>query len=193
MVACAPHDPQIEYIVSPAEKLPLEEDAFDLITVSSALHWLDHSAFFAEACRVLRPPAWLIIYDNYFLGQMEENTAYQAWSQDHLLKKYPIPPRTHFDFAAENLETAGFHLVHQEGYQNRVEFSIAALVDYLVTQSNVIAAVEGQGQDIEGVRTWLSRGVAPFFGNRPTASFLFGGSIWYLRPAQCHKPRHHSA
>jgi hypothetical protein len=54
-------------------------------------------------------------------------------------------------------------------------------VDYLVTQSNIIAAVEGQDQEIEDVRQWLTDGVAPFFDDRPEASFLFGGFIWYLR------------
>jgi len=181
MIACAPRDPHIAYLVSPAEKLPLKAAIFDLITVSSALHWLDHAAFFAEAQRVLRSQAWLIVYDNYFSGKMDENTAYQSWSQEYFLKKYPVPPRARFDLAEADLKEAGFHLACREEYQNRVEFSLATLVDYLVTQSNIIAAVEGGNQKIEDVRQWIAEGIRPFFGAQPEATFLFGGSIWYLR------------
>jgi hypothetical protein len=71
----------------------------------------------------------------------------------------------------------------QEHYDNRVTFSAETLVTYLVTQSNVIAAVEGGRESITDVREWLREGTAPLFGTRTEASFLFAGPIWYLRKA----------
>jgi hypothetical protein len=45
--------PRIEYRCARGEESGLEQGSVDLLTVAQALHWLDHSAFFAEARRVL--------------------------------------------------------------------------------------------------------------------------------------------
>ena len=114
---------------------------------------------------------------------MQENAEFQGWFQGHFIAKYPSPPRTQTGFGAEDSEKEGFHFAGQEEYQNLVKFSIETLVDYLVTQSNVIAAVEGGSEGIEDVRQWLTENISPFFGNRIEATFMFGGPIWYLRKA----------
>jgi hypothetical protein len=54
---------------------------------------------------------------------------------------------------------------------------------YLVTQSNVIATVEGGKESIGDVRQWLTASVTPFFADGAEAKFLFRGPIWYLRPS----------
>jgi len=181
MIALAPTDPQIEYMFAPAEKMPVDDSDFDLIAISSAFHWINRSAFFTEARRVLRPQGWLVMYDNYFCARMEESRAFQAWGRDHYLTKYPSPPRASVGFSAEDAEQDGFRLIGQEEYQNFVQFSLETLVDYLVTQSNVIAAVEGGKERIEDVMRWLTENIAPFFAGRAEATFMFRGPIWYLR------------
>jgi len=183
MLAHAPADPRIEYLVASAENLAVNDNDFDLLTVSSAFHWLNRSAFFAEARRVLRAPGWLIIYDNSFAGRMEENPAFQAWMSQVYLKRYPPPPRNRNPFEVADAEEQGFHFDNQEHYQNHVRFSLATLADYLVTQSNVIAAVEGGNEHIDDVREWLTRHIRPIFGDRVEATFKFQGPIWYLRKA----------
>ena len=183
MIALAPPDPQIEYVVAPAENIPADDHDFDLITVSSVFHWLNRSAFFVEARRVLRSHGWLIVYDNYFSARMEENSAFHTWGREHYFTRYPSPPRARVGFGAEESEKDGFQFVGQEDYQNLVKFSVETLVDYLVTQSNIIAAVEGGKERIEDVRQWLTESVTPFFEGRAEATFLFRGPIWYLRPS----------
>ncbi|HVE60450.1 MAG TPA: class I SAM-dependent methyltransferase, partial [Chitinophagaceae bacterium] len=42
----------ISYQISTAEKTPFPDDSFDLITVATAYHWFDHTAFHKEATRV---------------------------------------------------------------------------------------------------------------------------------------------
>jgi ubiquinone/menaquinone biosynthesis C-methylase UbiE len=181
MIALAPTDPQIEYFIAPAEKIPVDDNAFDLITISSAFHWMNRSAFFTEAHKILRSQGWLVVYDNYFCSRMEESYAFQAWARDHYLTKYPSPPRASVGFSAEDGEQDGFRLIGQEEYQNFVRFSLETLVDYLVTQSNISAAVEGGKERIEDVRHWLTENFAPFFAGRAEATFMFRGPIWYLR------------
>jgi ubiquinone/menaquinone biosynthesis C-methylase UbiE len=183
MIAIAPSDSQIEYFVAPAEKLPVKADYFELMTVSSAFHWINRGRFLAEARRVLRSHAWLIVYDNAFFGQMQENKDFGRWFQERYISKYPSPARSQTAFSEEDSEKECFHFVGNENYQNLVTFSIETLVDYLVTQSNIIVTVEGGSEEITNVREWLSENIAPFFRNRMEANFLFGGSIWYLRKA----------
>lgn len=183
MITLAPPDPQIEYVVAPAENVPANDHDFDLITVSSVFHWLNRSAFLGEARRVLQSHGWLIVYDNYFSARMEENRAFHTWGREHYFTKYPSPPRARVGFETEDSEKDGFHLIGQEDYQNLVTFSAEALVDYLVTQSNIIAAVEGGKERIADVRQWLTESVTPFFAGRMEATFLFRGPIWYLRPS----------
>ncbi len=181
MIALAPADPRIEYYVSPAENLPVQDNDFDLMTLCSAFHWMNRNEIFSEARRVLQPQGWLIVYDNYFSAQMQENPAYQAWARAHFLTKYPSPPRAHVGFDAEDCEKEGFYVVGQEEYQNFVNFSVETLIDYLVTQSNIIAAVEGGRERIEDVRQWLTAYISPFFGDKIEGTFMFRGPIWYLR------------
>jgi SAM-dependent methyltransferase len=183
MIALAAPDPRITYVVARAEELPGDGAPFDLMTLSSVLHWLAGDAFFARARQALAPAGYLIVYDNYFTGQMEGQPDFLSWSRESYLARYPSPPRAHVAFDAETAARQGFAFLGQEHYENTVAFSPATLVDYLVTQSNVIAAVEGDRESIAEVRRWLEDGTTPLFGARTEAHFLFHGPIWYLQKA----------
>jgi hypothetical protein len=93
---------------------------------------------------------------------MEKSHAFQAWGRDYYLTEYPSLPRASVGFSAEDVEQDGFRLIGQEEYQNFVQFSLETLVDYLVTQSNASAAVEGGKERIEDVRHWLTENLAPY-------------------------------
>jgi len=179
MIALAPRENGIKYFVAPAENLPFGENEFDIITLSQVFHWLDTDKFLVQANRVLRPNGWLVAYDNYFSGQMTENTEFHRWYKEEYLEKYPIPPRAKIMFTSENINPYGFRLLKEEWDKNIVGFSLEGIVDYLVTQSNVIAAVEGGKEKIEEVREWLTESIKPMFGNAKE-NFLFNTPIWYL-------------
>jgi SAM-dependent methyltransferase len=61
-IAVATPHPGIDYRIAPAEKSGLEARCADLVTVAQALHWLDLSAFYAEALRVLKPGGVLAVW-----------------------------------------------------------------------------------------------------------------------------------
>jgi hypothetical protein len=89
--------------------------------------------------------------------------------------------RARLDFTEEDSGNEGFHLARHNQYQNRVSFSVEGLIDYLVTQSNVIAAVEGGTEEIGEVRLWLRENLEPIFGELKEAVFSFHGPVWYLQ------------
>jgi ubiquinone/menaquinone biosynthesis C-methylase UbiE len=50
----APH-PNVTYRVSPAHLSGLPDASADVVTVATALHWLDLDLFYAEVTRVMKP------------------------------------------------------------------------------------------------------------------------------------------
>jgi len=57
-----------------AERLPFPDASFDALTCCSGVHWFDQEAFFGELHRVLRPGAWVGLYDHYFTGEMRAHS-----------------------------------------------------------------------------------------------------------------------
>jgi SAM-dependent methyltransferase len=170
----------IEYVLASAESLPFAAEAFDLITISQAVHWVDKRKFFAEADRVLKPEALIVAYDNLFQGQMLGEPAFEDWYRSEFLKNFPVPPRGVRAFERESENRQDFVLKHEEFNENRLEFSAAEFVDYLVTISNVIAQVENGARSIGEVYEWLTSGVEPFF-NEKRREFLFISPVWFLQ------------
>lgn len=179
MMAQAVREEGINYVVCPAEDLPFGAEQYDLITVSLAFHWLDRERFLSEAARVLKNDGWLVIYNNGFSGQMRENEAFSLWNQEYLLR-YPTPPRNYGGFTPEDATLGGFHFANAENFTNEVPFSVEQLTGYLLTQSNVIAAVEQGSDTIEDVQSWISQSLQSLF---PTlvCHFHFSGYIWFLQ------------
>ena len=183
MIALAPKDKNIAYFVSNAENLPLNENEFNLITISQAIHWLNRKKFFSEARRVLKEKGWIIIYDNYFSGRMPENPQFHTLYKKSFLEKYPIPPRNWAAFTGEETEKEGFVLLKHEQIENKIRFSHEELTNFLLTLTNVIAAVEGGREEITDVKLWLAENLKPFFKNTAGVTILFNAPIWFLQRA----------
>jgi ubiquinone/menaquinone biosynthesis C-methylase UbiE len=183
MVALAPRDARIAYLIASGDQLPFTEGVFDLMTLSQSFHWLDREKFFKEACRTLRAGGRMVVYDNYFLGRMEENAEFHEWFKENYPRRFPAPKRGRLAFEPEDLEGTGFQLLGHERFPNSTRFTLTALVDYLTTHSNVIAAVEYGADDINEVRRWLAENIKPFYGDFEEVGFIFDGLIWYLENA----------
>jgi SAM-dependent methyltransferase len=181
MISFAPKDEKIDYLISDAEVLPFAADAFDLITMSQVLHWLDRKKFFKEARRVLKRKGWIIVYDNNFSAQMPENPEFQRWHKEYFLEKYPSPPRNWVSFTAEDTAKEGFNLIKHESFTNEINFTKDELAAFLLTISNVIAAVECGNENLKDVELWLNENLEPFFQNSNETAFLFNAPIWYLQ------------
>ena len=182
MLAAAPREVGLRYVVAAAEALPLADAAFDLLTVALAFHWFERGRFLAEARRVLRPGGWLVIYNNGFSGSMRENADYARWNRAVYLARYPTPPRHDAPLTDEDAAAAGFRFLVRERYANDVTFSLPELAAYLMTQSNVIAALEEGSERAEAIQAWLLAELAPLFSG-PRATFPFGGTFWLLQKA----------
>ncbi|HEY3476030.1 MAG TPA: class I SAM-dependent methyltransferase [Anaerolineales bacterium] len=180
MLRFAERRPGIDYIQAPAEQLPIKSDSADLLTTSLAYHWFDPQHFFAGARRILKDNAWMIIYNNWFAGQMKEEPGFEQWASADYEQRYPSPPRNSAPMTHEFARQHGFAFVSSEEYQNEIRFTVEELAAYLMTQSNVIAVTEQGNETLDEVHDWLIKQTRLFFKSE-RATFLFGGFIWYLQ------------
>jgi ubiquinone/menaquinone biosynthesis C-methylase UbiE len=180
MLSHAAVHPCIRYVQASAYALPMADHGADLMTVSIAFHWLERERFLAEARRVLRPGATLVVYHHHFQGKMKENPAFREWCDDIYYPRYPNPPRHKEPFTEQDAQRNGFHFAEPEPYTYELVYTPEQFVRQQNTHSNVIAKVEEGNEKLEDVYAWSLETVRPFFPG-PTATFLFGGEIWYLR------------
>ena len=74
-------------------------------------------------------------------------------------------------------------MVKDERYSNVVFFDRKQLIDYLLTQTNVIAAIDRGESTLDDARAYLTTEISPFFTLAEQQAFDFGGPITYLRRA----------
>ncbi len=171
------------FIAAAAERLPFVDAAFDVLTVSSGLHWFDRPAFLVEARRVLVSDGVMILYDHGFLGQMQSNPGFATWGADTYLLKFPSPPRNAMVGGSDDYE--GFELLSEEAFTEEVPLTREQLTDYLLTQSNTIAAVEEGRATAEEIRTWLLAELDPFYEDPAMpAGCMFWGRYEELAPGR---------
>ena len=179
MLFFAPHKDVIRYSVSPAENQPFENDTFDIITVSSGVHWFDIDKFLVEARRILKNSSWLILYENYFNSAMEGVEGFREWCTDVYLRQFPNPPRNNkYNWADENLQPKGMHYVTELRSVYSIPFTRKQLALYLTTQSNIIAKVEGGKFTYGEVQTWLNKELTPFFPSDDDAPRAISYGNW---------------
>lgn len=160
MMRVAPTASNVTYMLGRAEQLPFDSDAFDAVTCSSGVHWFDQARFFAELARVVRPAAWVGLYDHYFMG-MYDVDAFGPWVQE-LLARYPLPPRNMQAGDPRAEAPSGFETVGTQVFDDPIEMTSEEFVDYQLTVSNCVAAVE-RGTPRTEVHEWLLESTEPLF------------------------------
>jgi ubiquinone/menaquinone biosynthesis C-methylase UbiE len=172
MLAAAPARPRVTYVAAGAERLPFPSEAFDVLTVSSSVHWFNQASFFAESRRVLEPAGAMIIYDHFFVMQMSKVAGFADWMATTYLQRYPRPP--HQERAYEWTQSPdGFILVGQDNYPDPIDLTQEALIAYLLTQSGTIVADE----PAEVTAAWLQDQTTDFFDGADIRTLEYWGTI----------------
>lgn len=174
---------RIDFQKAQAEQLPFSNLEFDLVTVCSGVHWFQIDAFLKESHRILKERAWLVLYDNFFISEMDEMPSFNTWFPEVYLKKYPSPPRNNaYDWSNENLSPKGFSLEKEEKFKNKVSFSKEELILYFTTQSNITAYISSQQGTYEEVEKWLDEELTAFFPNEETRRVInYGNWVKYIQ------------
>lgn len=176
---------KIRYTIALAEQQPFADNSFDLITVSSGVHWFDIDKFLVEASRLLKSKSWLVLYENYFISEMVGNDNFSNWFPNVYLKTYPSPPRNNvYPWTNENLISKNFNFVTEEKFKNPITFNKKQLALYFTTQSNIIAAVEKHQTTYDQVENWLDQELTSFFDSDDiTQTVNYGNWIKFIQRA----------
>lgn len=183
MIELAYTHQDIEYQVARATMQPFDNNMFDIITVCSGIHWFSIDDFLTEANRLLKSNSCLVLYDNYFLGEMLGQPEFNYWYYNLYLKKFPAPPRNdQYVWNKEKLETLKFNFIYKDSFINTVDFNLRQLILYLTTQSNIISKVESNETTYEDVEIWLSNQLESFFNDEDSVIQVnYGNWIKYLQ------------
>ncbi len=141
-----PH-PRIEYSVAPAEESGLEPGSVDAVTVATAIHWFDLSAFVEEVRRVLRPGG---LFAFWTYADAELDPALRDLVRE--FSRGPLGP--YWSDRVRSLWSAGYgaYAIPMEEIDAPI-FEVEAawnpdqLLGYLRTWSATQAFVEAQGED----------------------------------------------
>ncbi len=134
-LAHAEKHPKVEYRVATAENSMLGSASVDLVTVATAIHWLDTDKFYPELRRILKPggviAVWL--YDN-----CEINTEVDAVSlkyTNELVESYwPVENRKAWNF--EKSVEFPFEIINAPVFELRLEWNMEEYLNFLYTWSS---------------------------------------------------------
>lgn len=182
MLSQAIRHEHVSYVEARAEQLPFDTASFGLLTVAGAFHWFDQRQFMLEARRALRRGGWLVVYNDGFCGRMIGNDNYETWNRQYYLVRYPTPPRNSQSISHADASAFDFEFCGRDNFAHEVEFTPDRLVSYLLTQTNVIAAVEAGKEDLQAVAHWFQRSIEPLFA-KTMEKFLFSCEMQFLKRA----------
>ncbi len=180
MLANAVRDERIRYVQARAESIPFPSESAPIVSTALAIHWFDRHQFLRQVWRVLTAEGLLLVYTNGFSGIMRESPGFQSWAWEVYPQRFPTPPRDSKPLTPEEATDAGFEFIAEDRYENEVSFMPEELVAYLVTQTNVTAAVKQGRESLESASQWILKQVRPFFASEK-ATFVFVSRAWYLR------------
>jgi SAM-dependent methyltransferase len=173
MISQAEPNENIQYSISNSEVLNFENESFDIVTIASGFHWMNSKLVFPEIARVLKPKAWLMIYDHR-INHRQANLA--NWYEEFYLGKFPAPARN-TETIQDSLMT-DFCLVKEENFEHQIPFTINKFVQYLCTQSNVSNAVNTGVLNYQEIEIELKKNLSSYFKN-DEASLLIDFSYNY--------------
>jgi SAM-dependent methyltransferase len=166
------------WVVASAERLPFRDAAFELVVVGSALHWFHREAFAAEAARVTRSNAYLVVHDHGFTGVMDDVPGFTGWMHHRYRRGYPAPPRGEKLAPGDDVGPFRFEATHR--YDQAVTVTRASLAGYLTTQSNLQVVMTSPRAEAR-ILQWLEQDLDPYFQDTPTRVVHFAGIASVLR------------
>lgn len=181
MLKQAEQNNRIIYSISAAEKMEFADKKFDLISVCSGVHWFDIDKFLNESQRILINNGWLVIYDNFFISEMENVPEFNDWFFEIYLKRFPSPNRKdNYNWNDENINKFNFNFVFEDNFKNTVEFTKNDLITYFTTQSNISNYIEKEKGNYTEIENWLNKELTPFFSSEKR-NINYGNWIKYLQ------------
>lgn len=147
------------------EELPLPEACCALATAAGSLNYCDLPAALPELSRALMPGGLLVVYDFSPGRRFAEEPALEQWFAE-FLRRFPAPGDGAVPLDPQRLRAlcAGlFAPVAAEAFEERLPYDAAAYAAYLMTETNVAAALRA-GEAPDAIRLWMDAALPAVFG-----------------------------
>ncbi|MDQ3592045.1 MAG: class I SAM-dependent methyltransferase [Actinomycetota bacterium] len=174
--------PDGDFVVGVAESIPLTRGAADLMTAAGSLNYVSLDRFFPEARRVLSPAGILVVYDFSTGRRFAGAPGLESWFEE-FQRRYPLPPREAHRLDPSILRglDCGFEVRHDEAFDVDLAMSLPAYLDYLMTETNVAAAVRA-GAVSRDIRHWCEDTLSSLWSDR-MRTVLFDGYFACMAPS----------
>ena len=170
----------VRYVAASAEDLPLRDGRFDLVLACGSMDWVDRPRFLPRAAGLLIGGGWLVSLDFGDAGRSPEMPRLAPWYREVLQDAYPRPPARDPMITAGEALACGFDVPAGMDFATGWAFTAKDYAAFLMTESNLVAAIEYGHQDKDCVRRWLESELEPIFGGNPRR-VAFEGYIQALR------------
>jgi SAM-dependent methyltransferase len=170
----------VRYIAASAEDLPLGDGRFDLVLACGSMDWVDRSRFLPRVADLLVGGGWLVPLDFGDAGRSLEAPGLAPWYRDVFQDAYPRPPARDPIITPGEASAHGFGVPTLVGFASDWTFNAQDYAAFLMTESNVVAAIEYGHQTEDCVRRWLVAELELVFGGN-SCRVAFEGYIQVLR------------
>ena len=169
-----------QFAVGSAESLPIASGAVDVIVAAGALNFVDLPRFAAEAARVLKGDGVIAVYD-FATGRRSAATPGVTEVYDGFAQRWPRPTSGRQVINPAVLFAVGFSVISSREVVVTLDMTAAAYVNYLMTETNVSAAI-GRGEPEHEIRAWCDATFTPVF----PASIPIEFDAWFalLQPSK---------
>src|SRR5512143_524637 len=170
----------VRYVASAAEALPFRPRTFGLVVACGSIDWVDRSRFMPRVAELVERHGWLVSLDFGDTGRSPEVPALARWYDEVFQARYARPASGDPMIAAAEAERHGFEAPLHRAFASVASFTARQYAAFLMTESNVIAAVEYGSQAEDRARAWIESELLPLFGEGARA-VAFSGYVQALR------------
>jgi SAM-dependent methyltransferase len=155
----------VRYVASSAEAPPFRRGTFDLVVACGSIDWVDRARFLPRAADLLAPGGWLVPLDFGDTGRSPELPGLARWYDEVFQARYPRPRSSDPMVTAEEAARHGFGTPVHRDFASVVSFTARQYAAFLMTESNVIAAVEYGRESADRVQARLESELLALFGD----------------------------
>lgn len=168
MLEQARKNSKLQFVEAQAEKLPFENETFDLINISMGFHWVDQTKFLKEAKRLLRKNGFLTV-DNFGALGKKDDDEFKKMEKELYLKYLPRAARNKPYLTDKQLKTTGFKLLTMLPYVLVKALSLDEYANYVMSQSNFLFLSKAKKASAKKA---LYKAYRPFFRKKVKIKFL---------------------
>jgi ubiquinone/menaquinone biosynthesis C-methylase UbiE len=129
-------NPKVSYQQSTAESSGLESGAFDLVTVATAIHWIDTVKFYPEVIRVLKPGGIIAIWNyGHSVIEPEIDKILEHFNRDIIKGMWPKETKKSWDF--ESTVDFPFTKFNTPQFYLEINWTYSEFLNYINTWSAV--------------------------------------------------------